>query len=47
MVRASEHSGTIDQDDWTHNTDCDRGVWLGQVTGGFWLSFQLVDATQA
>jgi hypothetical protein len=36
MVRASEHSGTIDQDDWTHNTDCDRGFWLGQVTGGSW-----------
>lgn len=31
MVRASERSGTIDQDDWTHNTDCDRGFWLGQV----------------
>ena len=31
MVRASEHSRTIDQDDWTHNTDCDRGFWLGQV----------------
>lgn len=31
MVRASERSGTIDQDDWTHNTDCDRGFFLGQV----------------
>ena len=20
--------GTIDQDDWTHNTDCDRGFWF-------------------
>lgn len=31
MVRAFEHSGAIDQDDWTHNTDCDRGFFLGQV----------------
>jgi N-acetylneuraminic acid mutarotase len=31
MVRASVQPVTIDQDDWTHNTDCDRGFFLGQV----------------